>query len=458
MQMLPQRSLQEEGSIIKKLVTLMMGALVLGLSASVSAMILRVPSEYQTIQAGIDAAVEGDTVLAADGTYTGDGNRDIDFGGVNMVVMSENGPEVTIIDCEGTEQDPHRGFYFHSNEEPTSVVRGFTIVNGWRYSGGAILCHDSSPTILDNIMMGNTAEGGGAIMCRTNSHAIIVGNTITENSVSLCGGGIYCYSGSPASIENNLITENTAVYCGGGIRCNESSPAMVGNTLVGNTASYGGGICALESSFPTVLNSILWGDSASIGEEVFDDVLSSITVTYCNVEGGREGEGNIDADPLFVSGPLGGYYLSQIAAGQAEDSPCLDAGDTSSAVGEGTTRTDHVYDVWPVDMGYHYSEGMGAVDDDSRSAPYLTQNYPNPFGSTTTIGCSLAAPTRIVLTIYDVQGALVRELVDRTYPAGPHQITWDGRGTRRHRVVSGVYFCRIEAGEVSETRRMILLR
>jgi len=433
-------------------------AIVLGAWTGVSATVLRVPSEYPTIQAGIDAAVGGDTVLVADGTYTGNGNRDIDFGGRAIVLLSEHGPQMTIIDCEGTDQDPHRGFYFHSNEVSTSVVQGFTIMSGWTYTGGAVLCHDSSPTILNNIMTGNTAEGGGGIMCRANSHAVIVGNTITENSVSLCGGGIYCHSGSPASIEDNLITENTAAYCGGGIRCNESSPAITGNTLVGNTAAYGGGICALESSFPTVLNSILWGNSANIGEEVFDDGTSSVTVTYSDVEGGKEGEGNIDADPLFVSGPLGGYYLSQIAAGQAEESPCVDAGDAGSAVGEGTTRTDHVYDVWPVDMGYHYEEAGGAGGDDHREVSHLTQNYPNPFAATTTIGYSLGRRTKIVLAIYDIQGALVRELVDRTYPAGSHEITWDGRDGRGYYVASGIYLCHMKAGEHAETKRMVLLR
>ena len=87
-------------------VFLIMGA-ILALAGLASAVTIHVPGDSATIQAGINGTMDSDTVLVADGTYTGDGNRDNDFGGRNIVVMSENGPEVTIIDCEG-----HRGFNF----------------------------------------------------------------------------------------------------------------------------------------------------------------------------------------------------------------------------------------------------------------------------------------------------------------------------------------------------------
>jgi len=103
--------------------------------------------------------------------------------------------------------------------------------------------------------------------------------------------------------------------------------------------------------------------------------------------------------------------------------------------------------------------GVGDDEDESRPlAQYLAQNRPNPFGAQTTVHYSLKAKCRVALAIYDIRGALVRELVDETVAAGVHQVVWDGRDGRGHAVASGVYFCHLEAGEFRETRRMVLLR
>ena len=101
-------------------------ALIVLCSASVFGATIRVPTDYPTIQAGIDAAAGGDIVIVADGTFVGSGNKDLDFNGKAITVKSENGPENCIIDCQGN----GRGFYFHSGETQSSVLSGVTITNG----------------------------------------------------------------------------------------------------------------------------------------------------------------------------------------------------------------------------------------------------------------------------------------------------------------------------------------
>jgi predicted outer membrane repeat protein len=154
------------------------------LPTAVPATIIHVPADESTIQAGIDTAVDGDTVLVADGLYTGPGNRDIDSGGKTILVTSENGAEATIIDCGGTSVEPHRAFHFHKRERPQSIVRGLTIRGGyfpWEY-GGAILCEHASPTITECIFEGNVAYHGGAIYCADSSAVRILNSLFVDNT------------------------------------------------------------------------------------------------------------------------------------------------------------------------------------------------------------------------------------------------------------------------------------
>jgi hypothetical protein len=101
---------------------------------------LYVPSvQYVTIQSAIDDANNGDVVIVADGTYTGSGNKEIDFAGKAITVRSENGPDSCIIDCGNSGRD----FYFHSGEDVNSVVEGFSVLNATQ----GVHCYQSSPVI-----------------------------------------------------------------------------------------------------------------------------------------------------------------------------------------------------------------------------------------------------------------------------------------------------------------------
>jgi hypothetical protein len=218
----------------------------------------------KTIQAGIDAAADGDTVLIADGTYTGTGNKNLDYYGKLITVRSANGPETCIIDCETSGQ----GFCFHSGEGPEAVLEGVTITNGYAAEGAGVYCWCSSPTIRGNRIDGNAAGYGGGIYCESSSVSI-VDNIVAGNTADTQGAGICCCSGSPM-IDRCTILDNHCAYSGGGVFCLASEAAIVHCTVSQNSAgSDGGGISFCWDSHPMVVNGVFAENSAGEGGAIF---------------------------------------------------------------------------------------------------------------------------------------------------------------------------------------------
>ncbi len=168
---------------------------------------LHVPDQYRTIQAAIDAAVDDDEVVVADGTFKGLGNRDMDFGGKAITVRSENGAAACIIDLQADENDPHRAFTFDSGETAASIVEGFKIRNGFMNRGGAVLYEDgSSPLFQSCVFQQNSVsqaaaeDGGGAVYTLGSSPTFIdcdfMQNEAEANFLFGGGGAVQSQSGS----------------------------------------------------------------------------------------------------------------------------------------------------------------------------------------------------------------------------------------------------------------------
>ncbi|MHC4881625.1 MAG: hypothetical protein ACYTCV_03385, partial [Planctomycetota bacterium] len=144
---------------------------------------------FDTIQEAINISQDEYVIVLLPGVYTGDGNRDITFDGKAITVQSSEptDPNVivaTVIDCEGSELDPHRGFNISSSEGPESIIDGITITNGYlNYdSGAAVFCFDSGPTIRNCWFENNlSSSDGGGIYC-ANSNI----GTIKEMTISNC--------------------------------------------------------------------------------------------------------------------------------------------------------------------------------------------------------------------------------------------------------------------------------
>jgi len=246
--------------------------------------------DYPTIQQAIDAAKNGDTIILADGIYTGPGNREIDFKGKAVTLRGANGPADCIIDC----QNAGRAFHFHTGENPDSVVEGVTIRNGYvadGYNGGAIYCQEAAPTIKNCIFTGNTADAGGAI-----------------------------YSSS-----GDLQVANC--------------------TFAGNSAVVGGAFVADGAGSPKITNSIFWDNT---GTQIYGQ---SASVSYTDVQGGCPGQGNIDTDPSFADAPGGDFHLKSVAGRfdppstswlyDAITSPCIDAGNPGCPLGDEPQEVDN---------------------------------------------------------------------------------------------------------------------
>ncbi|MGB2809271.1 MAG: right-handed parallel beta-helix repeat-containing protein, partial [Sedimentisphaerales bacterium] len=286
--------------------------------------VLRVPSEYTTIQAAVDAAKDVDTVLVADGTYTGAGNRDINFHGKAITVRGENGPGKCIIDCNGTNDEPHRGFCLHSGEDCNSVVAGFTITNGYATVGGGIFCSMGSPVVANCTFSNNWAYDGGGIYIAVAS-PILTNCTFSGNSAGVDGGAVYCEEMSSPTIKNCLIIGNRTEDDGGGISIMDGSLAIIENcTISDNSANDKGGGIYCPSGILIVSNSILWGSSPDQIAPYYKPVIN-----HSDIEGGWPGQGNIDADPCFVEP---GYWDADSVWIEGDyhlltRSPCIDAGD-----------------------------------------------------------------------------------------------------------------------------------
>jgi hypothetical protein len=360
---------------------------------------INVPADQPTIQDGINAAASGDEVLVAPGTYT----ENILFAGPPIKVASSGGPSVTTI--HGSGGGPVVTF------ATTAVLTGFTITGGFNAdvpggSGGGVLVKNStSPMIFGNVITGNSAcmsgggigvdtssptiesntitnnsqiaicsgGSGGGIFVGGEGAAMILGNTISNNSWSTGdGGGIALNVAGEPVIMNNLITGNlaTGVFdggknpaaMGGGIATeNDSNPFIEQNVIINNKADLGAGVAfsvPLGSAGPVFINNTIMGNSATRGfssaiygtgfdgpVEFFNNLLlapsgqspifcddsfepfppvfenndatgSGTLFDQCDVSPG-EFE-NFSADPLFVN-PGGDFHLS---AG----SPAIDAG------------------------------------------------------------------------------------------------------------------------------------
>jgi len=298
--------------------SLLVAIALLVVTSAANASTIHVPGDQPTIQAGINAASAGDTVLVAAGWYSGAGNRDLDFGGANITLRGAQGAGNTFIDSQGL----GRGFYFHSGEDTTAVVQGFTIQHAAADSGAGAKCINySSPRFLDCTFRLNEATTRGGGVCCYRSAAVFRRCLFEENETA---GTTYPYGGamalildSDATVADCRFSNNTAAGLGGGVYCQDADAQFSRCVFSGNAApSLGGAVfgcwcglafddCAfsdgsaieggaihVQNGALTVTDCDFTGNSAVRGGAVFMWYsYASLQMSWCTLEGNSASEG-----------------------------------------------------------------------------------------------------------------------------------------------------------------------
>jgi L-ascorbate metabolism protein UlaG (beta-lactamase superfamily) len=444
-----------------------------------------VPGNFVKIQSAINAAVDGDTVIVDPGVY----NENINILGKKIVVTSlyyhasdTSYISSTVINGSSpANPDTASVVLAINNEDSTSILQGFTITGGkgtkWRdehgagvyREGGGILIALSSPTIKNNLIIYNTVSsgtgvtsaGGGGIRAGDGNPKIL-NNVIQQNTGRYGAGVVLNYTG--ALLKNNVITKNTGGedYGGGAVWINSNGafPKILENNTIVNNSATGGGV-SFYSGSSIIRNTIIWRNSGA-GSQQIGIRSGGPTVTYCDIEGGYSGTGNINSDPLFSDSS---FHLGT-------SSPCVDQGDSSTIYNDPANPNNRSSALWPSlggvrnDIGVYGGSGRCNLtvailttdvrDDVNSGFPqhfHLQQNYPNPFNPSTRIDFSLPHSSYVTLKIYDMLGKEITTLISETLSAGNYSKRWNA-----FRNPSGIYFYSLQAGNYAETKKLVLIK
>jgi hypothetical protein len=269
---------------------------------------------FNTIQAGVDYSIDGNTIVLLDGVYKGDGNREVDLGGRSITIESAGDATTCDINCE----DQGRAFIV-TGAGVSVTVRGVTIRNGdadhstsapWH--GGAIYVA-AADVLVDECFITHCRASvrGGGLSFAGGGESVVRGTTMRYNH----SGGIYTGDGGGAihvdgaatrvTVEDCSIKLNSAAVSGGGIASNQAQVGVRGSAVALNQAGYsGGGLFALTGTLE-VFDCVLGDNWAALGGGLAADGLVTVTVTH-TVFGGNQASsrgGGIDvhaSDPTIV--------------------------------------------------------------------------------------------------------------------------------------------------------------
>ncbi len=370
--------------------------------------------------------------------------------------------DLTMIDCivqDNGEVTHGGGICVEENTGTASLdMTGGEISGNTARDRGAGLYQSAGTANLDRVMVRDNTRSASATMAYGGGlsfDGVTVAAdslTVTDNTAQV-GAGVSGLNCPDFQLTNSVLAGNTADFVGGGVFLQDCTVAgITGNTIVANagTGSGAGGVYVTNSAV-TMANSIVAMNTggASLANGVYF-ASGSLAATCSDVWGNAESDwggvtdptgtaGNISADPLLCD-----VAALDFSLGSA--SPCAAANSGGcgliGAVGESCAASA---------VGDDETTGVPAVF-------RVEQNFPNPFNPRTTIRFSLPEAGRTVVTIFDVRGRQVAELLDEDLAAQVHDVAWTGLDQRGREVSAGVYFYRVTSGEHEAVGRMALIR
>jgi parallel beta-helix repeat protein len=327
-------------------------------------------------------------------------------------------------------------------------------------AGGGFVTDETSNTLTRCTFLNNRGERGGAIriqlMWISEAAMSIDDCNFIDNSAveggAVCFGAWYSPLDCPANVhirrctfDRNFAVQGGALSCrGASVGPDSAAVSLEGCTLYGNTADEGAGIFCEGRVSVDLTNTIIAGGGN--GEALFCvDVRPTPVLACCDLYGNAGGDwvgciedqgakdGNLCVDPLFCDAEHGGFGLST-------HSPCLPANNTCGEL-----------------IGAYGEACKKSKQTQANTSPRVDQAVlsvlPNPFNPATRVRYSLSTAGLAQLSIYDVSGRIVETLVDAVQPAGEHVVEWNADA-----FPSGIYFCRLEAAGVTQTRKLVLLK
>lgn len=228
------------------------------------------------------------------------------------------------------------------------------------------------------------------------------------------------------------------VRSGGGYMCYDTAGQPVIGVVSGasNTAKAGFWYCSAISSTVDVAFASFFGELKDDAALLSWSASTSISIDGFNVHRSD------DSGETFVK--INGALIPRESGNSYRDETIL-------------AGMSYLYRIGAVSMEKEwYSQNVSLVVPPKPTTLY--QNFPNPFNPSTRIAFYLESPEHVSLVIYDVNGSVVRTLIDGARPAGRHTALWNGSNEGGRRIASGVYYYRLTAGKRSFTKKLVVVR